>query len=148
MDRLINPQTSFMACDIIINHLITTANYPLTPSAIRAQTCESISDIMISAMNVELSTDKDDHLTQVELVSGCCDAFDIAEDFLDGRFFESPLILPAPSANGTIQLKARISGCGRERLSPTPGRKACAAIPFARSMKIDSGRSGSPPTVD
>lgn len=61
MERLINPQTSFIAWDIIVNHLIITANYPLTPSAIRAQTCESISDIVIAAMNVELSTNQDDH---------------------------------------------------------------------------------------
>ncbi|CAM0141230.1 unnamed protein product [Umbelopsis sp. WA50703] len=63
MERLINPHTSFTAWDIIIDHLITTANYSLTPSAIRAQTCEAISDIVISAMNVELSTDKKDHET-------------------------------------------------------------------------------------
>ncbi|KAJ2961960.1 hypothetical protein NQZ79_g2896 [Umbelopsis isabellina] len=61
MERLINPQTSFTAWEIIIDHLITTANYSLTPSAIRTQTCEAVSDIIISAMNVELSTDKQDH---------------------------------------------------------------------------------------
>jgi hypothetical protein len=61
MERLINPQTNFIAWDIIVNHLIITANYPFTPSAIRAQTCECISDIVISAMNVELSTNQDDH---------------------------------------------------------------------------------------
>lgn len=70
MERLINPKTSFVAWDIIVKHLITTANYPLTPSAIRAQTCESISDIVISAMNVELSTNKDDHeKVQLRLLS-------------------------------------------------------------------------------
>ncbi|KAI8578525.1 hypothetical protein K450DRAFT_272753 [Umbelopsis ramanniana AG] len=70
MERLINPKTSFTAWDIIVKHLITTANYPFTPSAIRAQTCESISDIVISAMNVELSTNKDDHeKVQLRLLS-------------------------------------------------------------------------------
>ncbi|GAN02041.1 protein MON2 homolog isoform X3 [Mucor ambiguus] len=57
MDRLINTQkeSSSKIWDIIMTHLIATANYPLTPAPIRAQCCETISTIITIAMNHVLS---------------------------------------------------------------------------------------------
>ncbi|KAL7335661.1 Endocytosis and vacuole integrity protein [Mucor circinelloides] len=57
MDRLVNTQkeASSKIWDIIMTHLIATANYPLTPAPIRAQCCETISTIITVAMNHVLS---------------------------------------------------------------------------------------------
>ncbi|RCI05076.1 hypothetical protein CU098_010695 [Rhizopus stolonifer] len=57
MDRLINTEkdSSSKIWDLIMSHLIATANYPLTPSSIRTQCCETIANIITTAMNHVLS---------------------------------------------------------------------------------------------
>lgn len=57
MGRLINTtkESSSQIWDLIMTHLIATANYPLTPAPIRTQCCDAISDIILTAMNYVLS---------------------------------------------------------------------------------------------
>ncbi|KAI8636873.1 hypothetical protein BD408DRAFT_396694 [Parasitella parasitica] len=57
MDRLINTQkeSSSKIWEIMMTHLIATANYPLTPAPIRTQCCETISTIITFAMEHVLS---------------------------------------------------------------------------------------------
>lgn len=57
MGRLINTTkvSSSKIWDLIMTHLIATANYPLTPAPIRTQCCDAISDIITTAMNYVLS---------------------------------------------------------------------------------------------
>jgi hypothetical protein len=57
MGRLINTEkeSSSKIWDLIMTHLIATANYPLTPAPIRTQCCDTIADIITNAMNYVLS---------------------------------------------------------------------------------------------
>lgn len=57
MGRLTNPEkeTSSQVWDLIMTHLIGTANYPFTPAPIRTQCCDTISNIITTAMNYVLS---------------------------------------------------------------------------------------------
>src|SRR3989337_2745897 len=50
MPRLIAREPSLL-WDLIISHLIKTANYVSTPQPIRTQACETIADIVTQAMN-------------------------------------------------------------------------------------------------
>lgn len=71
MDRLINTQkeSSSKVWEIIMTHLIATANYPLTPAPIRTQCCETISTIITIAMNHVLSEyNKVNESTQTRLL--------------------------------------------------------------------------------
>ncbi|CEP19238.1 hypothetical protein [Parasitella parasitica] len=71
MDRLINTQkeSSSVIWEIIMTHLIATANYPLTPAPIRMQCCETISTIITFAMEHVLSEyNKVNESTQTRLL--------------------------------------------------------------------------------
>lgn len=61
MGRLINTskESSSQIWDLIMTHLIATANYPLTPTAIRTQCCDAISNIILTSMNYVLSEYKE-----------------------------------------------------------------------------------------
>lgn len=59
MDRLISADKDCGAWDLITTHLIATANYAGTPDSIRTQCCESIADIITTAMECSLSEDKE-----------------------------------------------------------------------------------------
>ena len=70
MGRLINPDRDPGTWDLITTHLIATANYPVTPSTIRTQCCESIADIIITAMDFSLSEHKEpDEKLQIRLLT-------------------------------------------------------------------------------
>ncbi|KAI9248499.1 hypothetical protein BDA99DRAFT_548865 [Phascolomyces articulosus] len=70
MGRLINPDRDPGTWDLITTHLIATANYPGTPSTIRTQCCESIADIIITAMDFSLSEHKEpDEKLQIRLLT-------------------------------------------------------------------------------
>ncbi|KAG1571611.1 hypothetical protein G6F50_004463 [Rhizopus delemar] len=56
MNRLINSNNqSSEIWNLIMTHLIATANYPLTPASIRTQCCEAITEIIVDVMNFVLS---------------------------------------------------------------------------------------------
>ncbi|CEG64314.1 hypothetical protein RMATCC62417_01309 [Rhizopus microsporus] len=56
MNRLISPKSQSPGVwDLIMTHLIATANYPLTPSSIRTQCCETIADIITDVINYVIS---------------------------------------------------------------------------------------------
>ncbi|RCI02023.1 hypothetical protein CU098_003406, partial [Rhizopus stolonifer] len=56
MNRLINSKSqSSKIWDLIMTHLIATANYPLTPASVRTQCCETIAEIIVDVMNYVLS---------------------------------------------------------------------------------------------
>ncbi|KAF7724885.1 hypothetical protein EC973_000598 [Apophysomyces ossiformis] len=59
MARLMSPDNYSGAWDLIMSHLIATANNSNTPSSIRTQCCEAIADIVIIAMNYILSEHKE-----------------------------------------------------------------------------------------
>lgn len=59
MERLIRSQPDTGAWDLITIHLIATANYPQTPGTIRSQCCDTIADIIISAMDYGLDKNND-----------------------------------------------------------------------------------------
>ncbi|KAG0164957.1 hypothetical protein DFQ30_009163 [Apophysomyces sp. BC1015] len=59
MARLMSPTNHSGAWDLIMSHLIATANNPQTPPTIRTQCCETVADIIITAMNYILSEHKD-----------------------------------------------------------------------------------------
>ncbi|KAI9277773.1 hypothetical protein BY458DRAFT_504032 [Sporodiniella umbellata] len=53
--RLVDPKRkSFDIWNIVLNHMISTANYLSTPAGIRAQSCEAIAEIIMEAMNSAL----------------------------------------------------------------------------------------------
>ncbi|CAO3630367.1 unnamed protein product [Mucor hiemalis] len=57
MGRLVNTSkdSSSRIWDLIMSHLIATANYPLTPATVRTQCCDAISNIILISMNHVLS---------------------------------------------------------------------------------------------
>lgn len=57
MGRLVNTskESSSRIWDLIMSHLIATANYPLTPATVRTQCCDAISNIILISMNHVLS---------------------------------------------------------------------------------------------
>lgn len=57
MRRLVNTSkdSSSRIWDLIMSHLIATANYPLTPATVRTQCCDAISNIILISMNHVLS---------------------------------------------------------------------------------------------
>lgn len=59
MGRLLDTKDDFKDWDLIMSHLISTANYINTPNSIRVQSCDTISDIIIAAMNHALTEKKD-----------------------------------------------------------------------------------------
>ncbi|CAO3586280.1 unnamed protein product [Absidia cylindrospora] len=59
MGRLLDTENQFKDWDLIMSHLITTANYINTPSPLRTQSCEIIPEIIIAAMNYALTEHKD-----------------------------------------------------------------------------------------
>ncbi|KAI8343085.1 hypothetical protein BC941DRAFT_410389 [Chlamydoabsidia padenii] len=59
MGRLLDTNNNFKDWDLIMSHLISTANYVNTPNPIRVQSCDTISDIIIAAMNHALTERKD-----------------------------------------------------------------------------------------
>ncbi|ORX90356.1 hypothetical protein K493DRAFT_409906 [Basidiobolus meristosporus CBS 931.73] len=68
MDRLVS-QGSSGIWDMIMNHLIDTANYLTTTPQIRTQTCETIADIIAAAMiSVSSAEMKDDEQAQIRLL--------------------------------------------------------------------------------
>jgi hypothetical protein len=71
MGRLINPkrESSSQVWDLIMTHLVSTANHPSTPPTIRTQCCETIADIILTAMSYVLSEYKQvDEITQTRLL--------------------------------------------------------------------------------
>lgn len=70
MDRLLNSEKDIGGWDLILSHLIATANYPQTPSSIRTQCCETIADIIITAMDHSLAENKEtDEEFQIRLLT-------------------------------------------------------------------------------
>ncbi|CAO3613794.1 unnamed protein product [Cunninghamella blakesleeana] len=69
MKRLMDVEHKFVAWDFIMSHLIATVNYINTPSPIRMQSCDAISEIIIAAMNYILTEQKSpNELTQNRLL--------------------------------------------------------------------------------
>ncbi|CAO3644476.1 unnamed protein product [Cunninghamella echinulata] len=69
MKRLMNIEYKFVAWDFIMSHLIATVNCINTPSSIRMQSCDAISEIIIAAMNYILTEQKiPSELTQNRLL--------------------------------------------------------------------------------
>ncbi|KAI8376178.1 uncharacterized protein BYT42DRAFT_573702 [Radiomyces spectabilis] len=70
INRLINPQSDAAVWDLIMSHLIATANCATTPSPIRTQCCQAISDIILTAMDHVLSEYKEaDERIQTRLLT-------------------------------------------------------------------------------
>ncbi|KAK9766990.1 Endocytosis and vacuole integrity protein, variant 2 [Basidiobolus ranarum] len=68
MDRLVSQDNSGI-WDMIMNHLIDTANYLSTAAQIRTQTCEAIADIIAAAMvSVSSAEMKGDEQAQIRLL--------------------------------------------------------------------------------
>ncbi|ORX54448.1 hypothetical protein DM01DRAFT_1035596 [Hesseltinella vesiculosa] len=62
--RLLDSAGKFECWDMVISHFIATVNYANTPNAIRTQVCDTISDIVMAAMDYILQHQLDEAATQ------------------------------------------------------------------------------------
>ncbi|KAL0093822.1 hypothetical protein F4703DRAFT_1831802 [Phycomyces blakesleeanus] len=81
MSRLISSEGDPVAWDLIITHLIDTANFASTPASIRTQCCEVISTIIITAMNQIIAEQKEaDNQAQPRLLAALSQCINYSEE--------------------------------------------------------------------
>ncbi|KAI9254748.1 hypothetical protein EDC94DRAFT_678828 [Helicostylum pulchrum] len=115
MGRLINSSSSKKIWDLIMSHLVATANYSSTPASIRTQCCDAISDIILTAMNYVLSEHKqvnEDTQTRLLLVLNQCINYTEETNQQEPKTFSEVQKMGLETLNNLLQTSGHSFTCG------------------------------------
>lgn len=106
-------ESSSKIWELVIHHLVATANHPSTPAPIRTQCCDAISDIILTAMNYVLSEYKQvDEETQTRLLVALNQCITSSEESKDSKAFSEVQKMGLETLNNLLQTSGHSFTCG------------------------------------